>query len=92
MVKTIIFTEKVHNKRTKGSGIKKNKDRVEIILSTTKRRKEMKIMQKRKRKKRLAYYSQINSSRPNRISSISIFLMHINKKCVKIKTVKKETF
>lgn len=91
-MKTIFFTEKVHNKRTKESGIKKNKDRVEIILSTTKRRKEMKIMQKRKRKKRLAYYSQINSSRPNRISSISIFLMHINKKCVKIKTVKKETF
>lgn len=49
-------------------------------------------MQKRKRNKNLAYYRKINSSRPNRISSISIFLMHINKKCVKMKTVKKETF
>ena len=91
-MKTIFFTEKVHNKRTKRSGIKKNKSRVEIILSTTKQRKEMKIMQKRKRNKNLAKKKKINSSRPNRISSISIFLMHINKKCVKMKTVKKETF
>lgn len=89
-MKTIFFTEKVHNKRTKKDRIK-NKSRVEIMLSMTKRRKEIKIMQK-KRKKKLVYYSQINRDRANRVSFISIFLMQINKKYVKIKTVKKETF
>lgn len=89
-MKTIFFTEKVHNKRTKKDRIK-NKSRVEIMLSMTKRRKEIKIMQK-KRKKKLVYYNQINRDRANRVSFISIFLMQINKKYVKIKTVKKETF